>query len=87
MHKIEYDIDGEGLRGYECELDTWMGVLSEHDYETIAENISLWHAQRNLAYDSFPCDMELIIDGESVGTFSIELRPVPEFTAKRVKND
>lgn len=85
MHKIEYNLESEGLWTYKNEFDKWDGDLTEDDYETIAQNICREHASDHQTYNYFPCDVELIINGESVGIFNVELQAVPEFTAKRVK--
>ena len=76
MHKIEYYIDNNGPCAYDNEFDQWDGELHETDHEAIVEIISLWHASRRDAYDLFPCDIDLV-----------ELRAVPEFTARRIEND
>lgn len=77
MQKIEYYVDGDGKYTYKAKKGDVFD--SEDDYCCLAEEIASEYAKSEVAYDYFPCEIEIIIDGKYVGVFLVEIDPEPVF--------
>ncbi|CTR47544.1 hypothetical protein ACVBBW_003510 [Escherichia coli] len=60
-------------------------LISEWELECLSQDASLDYFDNHDGLESdWPLDIELFIDGESVGVFTVEMEHVPQFSARKI---
>lgn len=59
-------------------------LTSEWELECLSQDAALDYFDNHDGWESeWPLDIELFIDGESVGVFAVEMEHVPRFSARK----
>ncbi|CAH3957884.1 hypothetical protein AAHD50_00895 [Enterobacter hormaechei] len=59
-------------------------LTSEWEFESLAQDAALDYFDNHDGWESdWPLDIELFIDGESIGVFAVEMEHVPRFSARK----